>query len=505
MNKTLKYFSFVILFLFLILSKYHSIFYHFFDWDEAELMSIAWAMTQGEILYKNIPQFHPIFHFFIFYPFFVLFDPDTVPHLIRIFNIFYIGSVTYTLMAIIYYWLRCYWTSFFAGITMIFYFGYYDWALSSYGEFYTLLPVLYSLLLIIRNTLMNRKKAILIGLLWGVAFFIKQVAVFDAMGIACIFFIINKQNNLKKIKNSVFFIYGFIISGGIAFLYPLFHFSIIPSFDSMILSSVISYSTNNSSGLLSVFELVCRWYWIFKTIIIQFLDGSQMGVIGLIFLILLSLISRVFTPARQNKEEFSLFYGCVFWFVFVIIGISLIGRYYTHYAIQILPPFILFLSFIIKGLFEGSRKTLIAFLSLYLIIINYSIFVRDTNKNGFYYIPEKVRNSLEVADTVKKLCRPDEKIFLLWYENLDVFYLSQRLSNNGIYMFLVMDSKHTNHLRTENERKDIFLKELPRLIIVEDHYPIEFNTPMQTLMKKIIIEKYECIKEIGRTKIYSQI
>ena len=504
MSKILKYLSVLILILFLIISKYHSVFYHYFDWDEAELMSISWAMTQGQVLFKDIPQFHPIFHFFIFYPFFAFFDPDIVPYLIRIFNILYIAGVVYVLMALVYRVFRCYWTSFLAGVMMIFYFGYYSWALSSYGEFYTLLPILYSFLLIVRNTIMNRNTAVFIGILWGIAFFIKQVAVFDAIGGLFVFFVFNKQNSLKKMKNSLNFVYGFLISMLVAFLYPLLHSSVYCSFDSMILSSVISYSTKNSSGFLNAFEILCRFYWILKTVIAQVTNESVFALIGLCFLFFWMGISRVINY-EENKEEFSFFWGVVFWFLCVLFGISLIGRYYTHYAIQSLPPFIILFCFLIKRLFKGSRYTLIFFFSFYFMILNFELFKNDLDKNGFYYVPEKVKNSLKIAAVVKELCNPKEQIFLLWHEDLDVFYLSQRLSNNGIYMFLVMDSRHTNHLKTENVRKEIFINNLPKLIIAGNHQPISSCTPIQTFLTKIIAEKYKLIKEIGTTKIYSRI
>ena len=504
MSKTVKYSVFALVILFLLISKYHSIFYHFFDWDEAQIMSMSWAMTHGIELYTEMPEIHPVFHFFIFYPFFLLFDPDTAPHAIRIFNILYIGGVTFTLMAIVFQWVRCYWTSFFAGILMIFYFGYYGWALCSYGEFYTLLPVLYSLLLMIRNTVISRRMAVFIGLLWGIAFFIKQVALFDAIGIICIFLIINKQN-INKIKILVFFFCGFMIAVLIAFLYPLFHSSVNISFDSMILSSVISYSTKNSNGLLNTSELFFRFYLIFKRMIFQISGQSQMFLVGLCFLVFLSLLNRFIHADRKKTKEISLFYGYLFWFVFLIFGISLIGRYYSHYAIQILPPFIMLLCFFIKGLPEGSRKTLIALVSLGLMTLIFFQFWKDTKENGFYYIPEKVRHSLEIADAVKQFSKPEEKIFLLWHESLDVFYLSQRLSNNGIYMFILMDSKHTNDVRLENERKSLFLKEMPQLIISEDYYPIDPLTSIQKFFNKIILEKYRVVKEVGKTKIHSRI
>ena len=52
------------------LTRFHTLFHNYLDWDEAAMMSEAYAMMQGQVLYRDIHQIHPLFQFFIFIPFF---------------------------------------------------------------------------------------------------------------------------------------------------------------------------------------------------------------------------------------------------------------------------------------------------------------------------------------------------------------------------------------------------------------------------------------------------
>ena len=62
-----------------LLGRVPSLFFHHSDWDEAALMAESWAMTRGQVLYKDIVQIHPPLNFAILVPFFHVFRPEWVP------------------------------------------------------------------------------------------------------------------------------------------------------------------------------------------------------------------------------------------------------------------------------------------------------------------------------------------------------------------------------------------------------------------------------------------
>src|SRR5262245_33634396 len=85
----------LLILLLVFLVRYHTLFYHYWDWDEASMMSQAWAMTQGQVLYKDIYHIHPLFQFFIFIPFFFALPNSIVPFAVKSMNLLlvYLGAI----------------------------------------------------------------------------------------------------------------------------------------------------------------------------------------------------------------------------------------------------------------------------------------------------------------------------------------------------------------------------------------------------------------------------
>src|SRR3990172_3321611 len=88
--------------LFVSLVRYHSLFFHYVDWDEAAMMSESWAMTQGQVLYRDIRQIHPPFQFFIFIPFFYLLPVHIVPFAVKLMNLLLVLLGTFLIRRMIF-------------------------------------------------------------------------------------------------------------------------------------------------------------------------------------------------------------------------------------------------------------------------------------------------------------------------------------------------------------------------------------------------------------------
>ncbi|MEK7383008.1 MAG: hypothetical protein AAB262_06950, partial [Elusimicrobiota bacterium] len=163
----------------LVLTRLPDLFSHFHDWDEAAMMSEAWAMTKGQMLYRDIAQIHPVLNFAVFTPFFAWLTPQAAPHAIKAMNALLVLGGAWTARGLVRGWTRDRDCGLAAALLFVALLG-RDWALSSYGEFYTIFPILLSAALLERE----RPAWFSVGLLWGGAFFLKQVAVFDAAALA---------------------------------------------------------------------------------------------------------------------------------------------------------------------------------------------------------------------------------------------------------------------------------------------------------------------------------
>ncbi len=161
------------------LGRLPDFFYHYRNWDEAALGAQAWAMTQGEVLYRDTFQIHPPLNIVYFVPFFWLFEPDQVPHVVKMVNAIVVALCAWMVFDIARGWLRDRWVALAAASVFVFLTSdLIAWHESAHGEFLAILPLTASLRLILRRPL-NRLDRFTIGALWATAFWIKQVALLD--------------------------------------------------------------------------------------------------------------------------------------------------------------------------------------------------------------------------------------------------------------------------------------------------------------------------------------
>ena len=97
-----------------------------------------------------------------------------------------------------------------------------------------------------------------------------------------------------------------------------------------------------------------------------------------------------------------------------------------------------------------------------------------------------------------------DRIFLYGINNLDVFYLSGRLSNNGIYMYIDMDSTHINDEELEASKRREFAAHPPALMIVNSSSNFHKNTTRsaEDFFMALIRDRYNLRKSIGGADFY---
>src|SRR5262249_13151146 len=115
------------------------VFYHFVDWDEASMMAQAWAMTRGEVLYRDLPQIHGVLSMAIFVPFFSILNAAAAPHAIKAMNLALVLLGAFMIRGIARRWLVNEPSALLAAMIFVFALGGL-WAMSSHGEFYTIFP-----------------------------------------------------------------------------------------------------------------------------------------------------------------------------------------------------------------------------------------------------------------------------------------------------------------------------------------------------------------------------
>ncbi len=461
----------VLLILAVLLARVPDLFYHYQDWDEAAMMSQAWAMTRGQVLYRDTFQIHPVLNFAIFYPFFWLLPADAAAHTVKLFNLVLVALGACGVYALVRRWTGDPWAALLAGTVLTHYLG-RPWGLSSYGEFYVLLPVLATAWLLFVRERTSTPSLVLVGALWSLSFFIKQVALFDAAALYLSYLLFDGARPFRKLASSFAMglgalsvaaaVGGYLLSEGTLALAvqstlvrPMTHYAqLAPGASQGLARTIWELSRRETAGLLAAI----------KVLPVPLLAAICAPAINFLF-DRFSLSARWITPAPSldGRRQRALCYALFIWLTVDLVGLATVVNFYPHYLVQILPP----LSMLVASTVSRLRRPVrIAVTAVAVgLLLGHSAYLSANTLLADRGEPAQVRESREIAALVARATSPNDRIFLYRFRGLDVFYLSGRISNNGIYMFIDMFPEHIKDPQAAAERRRMFLAHPPRILI----------------------------------------
>ena len=436
-----------------LLGRVPSLFFYHSDWDEAALMAESWAMTRGQVLYKDIVQIHPPLNFAILVPFFHIFRPEWVPFAIKTMNLLLVFLGALLVAKIAFEWLTSRSLGFVGGSIFIFYCSRW-WALAPYGEFYTIFPILLSVWLLYFAKNRRMPAYYLIGFLWGVACFFKQIAIFDAIGLYLGYLWLARTSKGFKTTATGLLALGFASVAALISIYFLHQGALSEAWTSIFVRSMF-YASPSGEMWSSVSWLIRGTVRHLGLSLLAFPAGAYL------------LFSRRNQPGADKPSDTFFFLILLTWFCTDLVGLCALGRFYPHYLLQLAPAASLLPLFILNRTVGRVRKAMwmsfVLAITSFLCINFLAGMWRLAEAN---WVPAQIKQSTAVSDFIKRHTREDDRIFLYKTDNLDIFFLSQRLSNNGVYMFDAMVADHM-HDRAEQERKRReFLARLPEIIVV---------------------------------------
>jgi hypothetical protein len=480
------------------LFRFPDCFHHFRNWDEAALMSEAWAMTQGQVLYRDLYTVHPLFHFFLFIPFFEALPNDWVPHAVKGMNLLlvFVGALLIRILAEKIY--RDSWCGWGAAFAYAFFLGNFHWTLSSHGEFYTLVPVLGAALCLVSSAPKSRAAPLAAGFLCAAAFFLKQVALFDT---AALFLVFGLSWNRRQIgRRFAFFMTGAAAAAFLAFLYPLYHGTVGESIESMFFHNVRSYASGLAAD--SPFERLFSGAWIFCRLLGDFfraaLEAPAVSCV-LAAAILGSAWNRLENGREKPPRVRRLWPWAFAWPAIDLFGIALIGRFYPHYFTQLAPGAALFFVYWLRRSPPLLKRFLVLLFAAWSFQVAWTEFRNEYAKNGFF--PARVKRSREIARFVRHNTRPDQTLFLYRELALDVYYLAERLSPNGIYMFVDMDVMHTHDARGQRIHRER-LRERPPDVMIVGALSDPMGSTAGRFFTKLLEERYGPGRKLEKCRIH---
>jgi hypothetical protein len=485
------------LLLMVLLARVPDLFYHYQDWDEAAMMSQAWAMTRGEVLYRDTFQIHPILNFAIFYPFFALLPADAAAHAVKFFNLLLVAGVALAVYALGRRRGGDPLSSLLAGTLAAHYLG-RRWGLSSYGEFYLLLPILASVWLLFFRP---RTRAALMGVgaLWGLAFFIKQVALFDAAGLTLGYFLFDRDRPEAKARSAAWIALGATLASVAVSMWLESHGIFSRAMRETLFGPAGHYAQPAVApggplhrSLALALRAATGLGQAFRVLPIPFL------AVGLAFPILGGMRRRGFQfswlGAGDAERGSSQLLGVLaIWLAVDLFGVLSVATFYPHYLVQMLPPLCLLAAAPI-ALLRRPFKTAVAGIALSVLFAGTGfVFAKTMIQDRGE--PSRVRESREVAALVRRLSGPEDRIFLYRFRGLDVFHLAGRLSSNGIYMFIDMFPEHIKDPQVASSRQRMLLERLPRLIVTDPGGLLLGCDSAEPFFRRLLSERY-CLREL---------
>ncbi|HEU5180200.1 MAG TPA: hypothetical protein VFW45_05375 [Candidatus Polarisedimenticolia bacterium] len=476
------------LLLLVLLARVPDLFYHYQDWDEAAMMSQAWAMTRGQVLYRDTFQIHPILNFAIFYPFFALLPSDAAAHAIKLFNLLLAVGVVVSIYAIGRRWTGDSLMSLLAASLAAQYLG-RRWGLSSYGEFYFLLPILATVgFLFLRPR--SRTTLAAVGALWATAFFIKQMALFDAAGLMLAFFLFDREKPVGKVRAASWMILGAATAAGAVALWLAGHGIFFLAMRETILGPAGHYVRSAAAGEAlpsPQAEMVSDPY--------RRVAALLVAALAVAILAWAAWRSRRRAQPEEQEDQNPrrrLLRVLGIWLAADLLGLVSVAKFYPHYLIQLLPALTLLAAYPVVRLRSPLKRALVVLLLVMILGGTGFVFARTMIKDRGE--PRRVRDSRDVAALVRAMSGPEDRIFLYRFRGLDVFYLAQRLSSNGIYMFIDMFPEHINDPRVASERQRMLLERPPRLIVTDPGGPLLGCNSAEPFFDKLLRERY-CLRE----------
>jgi len=190
------------------------------------------------------------------------------------------------------------------------------------------------------------------------------------------------------------------------------------------------------------------------------------------------------------------------WSGAAFLEILSIGRFYNHYMMALIPSLSLACGYWMEGL---DRRSLLALAGGVLTMI-YAIgalqFALNMAEDGAH--PSKVRDSQAIAAYIRAHTQDSDRIFSYRFRNPDVFYLSGRLSNNGIYEYPDMCVANMKDPELARAKRAGFLSSPPAMIVMDPSISAYGCEDSDDFFTRVISEDYVRAAHFGSVEIHAR-
>ena len=476
---------FVFLTLFTTGGRIPDLFYRSRNLDEAAAMAEAWAMSLGSVLYRDIPQIHPPLNFLIFVPLFKTLPPSMVPHVAKAVNMVIAIFCVWVVAEIVARITGDLFLALLAGVLVSYHLSEaFSWAMASFGEFYIILPLGIAVLLLFSSARWTPgRRELVAGTLLATAIWFKQVALIDAVVISGSYAFVMKSGLPARVRALGNITAGVLIVNmlGLGWLY--INGALRAAIVCMEPLFTGRYMLHGGAAAQPAMRIAATTFWLE-------IVTMAIGVAALAF------------HTLRSREMPRLWIVTVCWAGVLAAVFLTFSRFYDHYLLQLVVPMSLAASIALCALRTRLRNAIavVAIVMAVFTTMRYSI-NQLRYLHGVGWESWQERRADKVADYVRSHTSPTDTIFLFGVLDLDIFYLSQRRSNNEIYMSVDMFAEHIGSDAVAQRAQARFYANLPKAIVI-DPKPTYFSTIGSGFIHDVIASRYALASTIAGIQIY---
>lgn len=334
------------------------------------------------------------------------------------------------------------------------------------AENFMLLPIILSAFFVV-----NKKSFFIAGLLLGIAFLFKIVAIFDLASFFIFYFIINFSSLKKHIR---------LPSVLVGFCLPIFAVSVF-------------FILNNTFVDFLKAALITNISYVSY--------ANKVGSVPLLLFVKLFLLGAFILYLFAKRKKFSnttLF--ILIWFAFSVFNALFSQRPYTHYLLVLIPSFSLMVGLVLFD--KKHQKKIAIFLAIALFVIFKTFAIPNVTKTIKYYgnfisyvkgeksmasyqafFDRNTPYDYEIARFIKPKLAKDDTIFI-WGNNAQIYELVGVVAPTKYVVAYHMTNYKDGIITTKN----VIEKTKPKYIVVMNNSN-PFPFPLVGYSKKININK----------------
>jgi hypothetical protein len=322
----------------------------------------------------------------------------------------------------------------------------------------------------------NPKPLFLAGLLLGLAFLFKIVAIFDLAAFLLFILISNLPSNLS---------YGALKKTFLSrqMIFPLK--KILIGFLIPFVISVLFFLLNHAlldflrAAFLSNFDYV-GW------------KNSYLGIPqGLLIIKLLFLSGGIYLIIANRKRLSSAVLFILLWLILSLFNVYFSGRPYTHYAIVLLPSFCLFVGLLFTNAKLRNKINVLVGIIILVTILSFNfgfnlqrsyayyqnVLQFDTGQKNYEayqsFFDQKVPRDYTVATFISTHTSPNDSVFI-WGNNPEIYALSHKvpIDKYTVAYHILQNNAFDQTQQAINKKKPKYI------IVLSESQPLPFVIPL---------------------------